>query len=92
MDFLLVDPEAIDSETVLFGATVTIRDEDDIEKTYSIVGTDEADVSAGKISYLSPLGAALLRAKAKEGDWVTFRSPKGEQDIEVVKIAYQLIG
>lgn len=85
----IVDPTKIKSDKVLFGATVTFRDEDDNEKTFSIVGLDEADVSKKKISWVSPLAKALFNAK--EGDSVTFHSPRGTQDLEIVKISYQEI-
>jgi len=83
----VVDPLKVKSEQVLFGATVTIRDEEDREKTYSIVGIDETDLSKGRISWISPLASALF--KAREGDVVTFRSPKGPQEIEIVAIEYK---
>ncbi len=82
----VVDPLKIDSEQVLFSATVTIRSEDDKEKRYSIVGVDEVDVSKGRISWLSPLGSALL--KSKQGEVVTFQSPRGAQEIEIIKVEY----
>lgn len=83
----VVDPLAINAEHVQFGATVKIRFEDDSERTYSIVGVDEVDVAKGRISWMSPLAKALL--KAKEGDFVTFNSPKGQQDIEVLSVVYK---
>ena len=82
----VIDPKLIKSDTVMFGATVTIRNEDDIEKTYQIVGVDELDIENGKISWISPLAKALMRAKV--GDVRLFRFPKGEQEIEVVRIVY----
>ena len=82
----VVDPLKVICDHVRFGATVTIRDEEDREKRYSIVGVDEVDATNGKISWRSPLAHALL--KAKEGDLVTVHSPRGEQEIEVVKIEY----
>jgi transcription elongation factor GreB len=83
----VVDPLAIQVDYVQFGATVTLRFEDDSEKTYSIVGVDEVDVNKGRISWMSPLARALLKAKA--GDYVTFHSPKGEQEVEVLAVAYR---
>lgn len=83
----VVDPLAIQVEYVQFGATVTLRFEDDTEKTYSIVGVDEVDVNKGRISWMSPLARALLKAKA--GDYVTFHSPKGEQEVEVLAVVYR---
>lgn len=82
----VVDPAQIKADHVLFGATVTIRDEEDNEKTYSIVGLDEADAANGKISWLSPLAHALM--KAKVGDIVQFRAPRGVQEVEVLEIKY----
>jgi transcription elongation factor GreB len=82
----VVDPVQIVADEVRFGATVTIRDEDDRERTYSIVGVDEIALEKGRISWQSPLGAALLNRR--EGDIFTFSSPKGLQEIEVVRIVY----
>ena len=82
----VVDPLAIQVEYVQFGATVSLRFEDDSEKTYSIVGVDEVDVNQGRISWMSPLARALLKAKA--GDDVTFYSPKGEQEVVVLAVVY----
>lgn len=83
----VVDPLAINVEFVQFGATVSLRFEDDAEKTYSIVGVDEVEVNRGRISWMSPLARALLKAKA--GDYVTFHSPKGEQEVEVLAVVYK---
>lgn len=82
----VIDPTTVKSDSVMFGATVTILTEDDTEKTYTIVGSDEMDIDKGRISWLSPLASALM--KAKEGDVVQFRSPKGLQEIEVLKIVF----
>lgn len=83
----IIDPTKSKHDQIFFGATVTIRFENDEEKTYSIVGIDESDISKGRISWISPLASALL--KAREGDVVTFRSPKGAQEIEVLEVKYQ---
>lgn len=85
----IVDPLKVACAEIRFGATVTVCDEDDKVKTYAIVGVDEADLSKGRISWIAPLATALM--KAKEGDLVQFRSPKGLQEIEVVKIEYKEI-
>ncbi len=82
----VVDPTANPSNTAHFGATVTLREENGTEKTFSIVGVDEIDVKKGRISWVSPLGKALLKAKA--GDTITFRSPKGEEDLEIISVVY----
>ncbi|MBX7138639.1 MAG: transcription elongation factor GreB [Oligoflexia bacterium] len=85
----IIDPTQITADHVLIGATVTIRDEEDLERTYSIVGIDEVDLAKHRISWASPLGAALL--KTREGDLITFNSPRGAQEIEIVKIEYKEI-
>ena len=54
----IVEIEKVQSDQVLFGATVTFRDEDDVEKTYTIVGVDEIDLDKRRISWVSPLATA----------------------------------
>jgi transcription elongation factor GreB len=83
----VVDPVAINVEYVQFGATGSSRFKGDSEKTCSIVGIDDVDVNRGRISWMSPLNRALLKAKA--GDYVTFHSPKGEQEVEVSAVVYK---
>lgn len=88
---VVVDPanrEATDQ--VFFGATVTVAHANGDEKTYSIVGIDEADASRNLISWISPLARALL--KAREGDAVVLRSPAGEEEIEILAVEYREIG
>ncbi len=87
---LVVDPalrEATDQ--VFFGATVMVIHSNGEEKTYSIVGIDEADASRGRISWISPLARALL--KAHESDSVVLRTPTGEDEIEIVSVEYREI-
>ncbi len=74
------------SDRVLFGAMVTVDNEDGVRKTYQIVGIDETDVKNGRISWISPLAKALLNSKV--GDLVQFRSPQGESELEVIEIRY----
>lgn len=85
----VIDPATIKASVVQFGATVTFEDEDGNQKTYSIVGSDESDVSQGRISWLSPLASSLLRHRV--GDVVTFSSPKGEQEIEIIDLDYRAL-
>jgi transcription elongation factor GreB len=73
-------------DRVFFGATVTYANIRDEEVTVTIVGVDEADMAAGKISIASPVALALLRAK--RGDEVVVRTPRGPDVLEVVNIAY----
>jgi transcription elongation factor GreB len=87
-DAIVVDPaQQANLEQVFFGATVTICDSDRSEATYRIVGIDEANASEGKISWISPLARALM--KAREGDLVRFESPAGMREIEIVEINYR---
>jgi transcription elongation factor GreB len=71
---------------VFFGATVTIADEDDNQRTVTLVGEDEAEAGAGRISWHSPLARALRGAKL--GDLRRVMLPGGEKEYEVVGIAY----
>ena len=74
-------------EQVFFGATVSFCDLDtEEEQTWQIVGVDEADAAHGRISWISPLARAVL--KAKVGDVVRFQSPAGMREIEVVDVRY----
>jgi len=73
-------------DRVFFGARVTYAAEDGAETTVTIVGVDEADLAQGRISWLSPVARALLRARA--GDSVAVRTPAGTETLEVLAIAY----
>ncbi|HMW16375.1 MAG TPA: transcription elongation factor GreB [Accumulibacter sp.] len=87
----VVDPAARreNLDQVFFGATVTLCDEEGQERTYQIVGVDETDFARGRISWVSPLARALL--KAREGDTVRFQSPAGWREVEVATVVYQAI-
>jgi transcription elongation factor GreB len=82
----IVDPVNTQVDSVRFGATVRVDWDGEEEKTFIIVGIDETDAKVGRISWISPLGRALL--KAKVGDTITFRAPKGEVDVEILEIQY----
>lgn len=73
-------------DRVFFGATVTYVNGRDEEVTVTLVGIDEADLEAGRISWISPVARALL--KAQVGDLVTVRTPAGAEELEVTSIAY----
>lgn len=87
----VVDPKKQQGlQQVFFGATVTYANvETDRETTVTLVGVDEADVAAGKINWLSPVGRALM--KAKVGDEVTVRTDAGAESIEVIAIEYRIV-
>jgi transcription elongation factor GreB len=85
---VIVDPaEQQNCEQVFFAATVTVCDADGTEATYQIVGIDEANAMEGRISWISPLARALL--KAREGDTVRFDSPGGLREIDILEIRYE---
>ncbi|WP_428532217.1 transcription elongation factor GreB [Rhodopila sp.] len=73
-------------DRVFFGATVTYANQRDEELTVTIVGVDEADMAAGKISIGSPVALALLGAR--RGDEISVRTPRGPEALEVVDITY----
>jgi len=83
---VLVEVAGQSRDTVLFGAKVTIEDEDSKRLTYHVVGEDEIDIEKRKISWVSPMAKALLNAKL--GDSVVVRRPNGEIEVRIVKIEY----
>jgi transcription elongation factor GreB len=83
----VVDPAGQPDRTkIFFGATVTLIDEDDAERVVTLVGEDEADASAGRISWRSPLAFALRGAAVGDVRRVTL--PTGSKEWEVVRIDY----
>jgi len=84
----VIDPETINSDKIVFGATVTLIDADtEKEVTYQIVGEDEADIDAGKISVTSPIARSMIGKE--EGDIALVRAPGGEREYEIQTIVYQ---
>lgn len=84
----VIDPSRIESEKIVFGAKVTLADIDNNEHlSYSIVGSDESDISLGLISIDSPIARALIGKE--EGDEVKVKTPKGERMFEVVSIRFE---
>jgi transcription elongation factor GreB len=83
----VIDPVAQEDRTrVWFGATVTIADEDDTERTLTLAGDDEADAGAGRIGWNAPLARALRGAAV--GDLRRVTLPSGEREYEIVAIQY----
>jgi transcription elongation factor GreB len=74
-----------ETDQVFFGATVKVRSGAQT-KEITIVGVDEVDPARGRVSWVSPIAKALL--KAREGDTVTLRSPAGEQQLEILEVSY----
>ncbi len=84
----VIDPTTLSGDTVKFGATVKLVDEDtDDEVTYKVVGDLEADVKSGKVSISSPIARALI-GKAV-GDSVEVTTPKGSRSYEILKIDWK---
>ncbi len=82
----VIDPTTLSGDKVMFGATVTIEDEDGEEKTYTIVGDDEADLKLGRISISSPVARGLIGRSV--GDTAILQTPKGRKEVEVVDVKW----
>ncbi len=83
----IIDISKLSGDTVKFGATVSLIDEDtEEEKHYQIVGNQEADVSCGKVSIASPIARALIGKE--EGDSIEVAAPGGARSYEIVKVQF----
>jgi len=83
----VIDVTKLSGKQIKFGATVNLIDEDSGDKSkYKIVGEDESDVKAGKISITSPIARALIGKE--EGDVVEVMAPGGPKSYEIVKVKY----
>ena len=83
---MVIDPAALSGDKIVFGATVTLLDEDEKPIKYQIVGETEADAKSGRISYNSPLGRALIGRKVEDDVEVTV--PSGDKYYQVSKIEF----
>ena len=83
---MVIDPTTLSGDKVVFGATVTLIDEDDKKVRYQLVGQVEADAKHGKISYNSPLGRALIGRQV--GEEVEVSTPSGDRYYEIKKIEF----
>ncbi|MXO71718.1 transcription elongation factor GreA [Alteraurantiacibacter buctensis] len=82
----IIDPTTLSGDRVVFGATVTVLDEDDKEHRYQIVGQAESDAKNGRISYDSPLGRALIGRSL--GDEVEVTVPSGDRSYLIEKVEF----
>lgn len=83
----VIDVSKLSGKAIKFGATVTVMDEDtEDEAVYKIVGEDEADVRAGKVSITSPIARALIGKE--EGDVVEVAAPGGAKSYEIIKVQW----
>lgn len=84
----VIDPSTIDSDKIVFGATVVLEDQESEKSvTYQIVGVDESDIKKGKIGITSPIARALIGKS--EGDEVVVDAPKGKVHYTVLEISYR---
>jgi transcription elongation GreA/GreB family factor len=77
----VVDPPDAPSNTVMFGTTVTVKDKKGATETFTIVGVDELDFERDAISWISPLGKALLNADM--GDWITLEDGRSAKIVKI---------
>jgi transcription elongation factor GreA len=82
----IIDPAMLSGDKVVFGATITVLDEDDKPHRYQIVGQTESDARVGRISYDSPLGKALIGRQV--GDEVEVTVPSGDRVYLIEKIEF----
>ncbi len=85
----IINPQNISSTKIVFGATVTVSNEEDVKKKYIIVGEDEININLGMISWKSPIGSALLGKCI--GEIINVKSPNGQMEYEILEIKYQEI-
>lgn len=85
----IVDAAGRDTDQVFFGATVALRSESGAEREVTIVGMDEVDPARGRVSWISPIARALL--KARIGDVVNLATPGGAGKVEILDVRYDTI-
>ncbi len=83
----VIDPTKLSGDRVAFGATITLTSDGGKETVYQIVGADESDISAGKLSVTSPVARQLIGKEA--GDEITIRTPAGARVYEVISVDYK---
>jgi len=83
---MIIDPKTLSGDRVVFGATVTLLDEDQKKVKYQLVGQEEADARVGRISYNSPLGRALIGRQ--KGEEVEVTTPSGDKYYAIAKIEF----
>lgn len=81
-----IEPPPLPWTQVQFGATVSVRNQEGVETDCAIVGVDETDSERNRTSWISPVAKALI--KRRGGEHVRFRTPAGEQNLEIVKVVY----
>jgi transcription elongation factor GreB len=82
----LVDPAQGALDVVRFGARVTVRVADGAERSYRIVGVDEANAAEGRLAFVAPLARALIGKRA--GDVVSWSTPRGDDEVEILSLDF----
>ncbi|MSQ50027.1 MAG: transcription elongation factor GreB [Betaproteobacteria bacterium] len=82
----IVDTAGRDSDQVFFGSTVALKTKNAEKRTITIVGVDETDTAKGRVSWISPIAKALI--KAREGDKVLMKTPTGPEELEILEVRY----
>jgi transcription elongation factor GreB len=85
----VVDAAGRDSDQIFFGSTIRIKTKEGEERTITIVGVDETDSPRNRISWISPVAKALI--KAREGDTVVLKTPGGVEELEILEVRYDPI-
>jgi len=83
----VIDTSKLSGDKIMFGATITLLDDDDKKHVYQIVGEHESDIKGGKLAIAAPLARALIGKK--KGDIVEVNTPKGASSYEVEQVAYK---
>lgn len=82
----VLDVSKLSGDTVKFGATITVEDDDGDKQTFQIVGEYESDIKSGKLAIIAPLARALIGKRV--GDTAIVRTPKGEKEYELVDLKW----
>jgi len=85
----VVDAAGRDSDQVFFGSTIRMKTKEGEERTVTIVGVDETDSPRNRISWISPVAKALI--KAREGDRVVLKTPGGIEQLDILEVRYDPI-
>ncbi len=85
-DVQIIDPSKLTGDRVLFGSTVTVREEDGAEKQFTIVGEGETEFYVDGVSWKAPVAKALLGKRV--GDLVTIYRPKGDLEVEIAQVKF----
>jgi transcription elongation factor GreB len=86
----VVDSAGRDTDQIFFGSTIKLKTKtSDRERTVTIVGVDEVDSARGRVSWISPIARALL--KARSGDRVMLKTPAGPEELEILDVRYEAI-